>query len=969
MLSIIPDFTQIEFKKIKADSERKHENSNAMPSLSDLPILRIVMPYLVRLWVYVTQAYARIRTPRTITQNPIFWYYRYMLKVWLVAVLSYVLICLYFALLTVSLPASRLHQVLAGLTECARRSNINRCTSQDYQCDWLQRECWALGACLSNSKHHLIISEIVQQWIRQFWSSFYWFVGLLSLYTAMIVRVPQGTVASVLNRSAGITPGTAPRTVPATTRRTPRLTPADRDAIARWGLNTQAIQRGINIAAPLTTHFTPTAAEARAREILNAAREHRTRAPTSAPLIQNRTSAVAEVRRRGILGARGRQRATNPNAAPLHPPVPAALHIPRRALAQQSRRVPLIREDAASGLGVFAGVGIPPDPEQARRLQEFGMRAARSQGQAPNDRNPNPEGRLRAAAHEGDYRLLLDEADRPFHIVYNAEGRNANPVQRAWLVDLGIIEPQDPPFQVSEEEERQVVIRTHASFDPGQAQRLDQAGLHPYSFSTIGDIDGNLIDDPRPPRGRLNHDPNNHMNGFTDEAGRHFVIRDGGGYSIPHAEAAEIFGLPDRNQTRRLWASDRFTRRLDENLPAGHSLRTSFEFTGRLNRDPTHPTAFVDRAGRQFEIVDSSQNPIPLDEAERILRVGEFAGASEVGVSDGQNANTQSPSQPVIEVQAPTATQSYIGEVVDHPATARVSIEHLRRHRRRLTVSVWSPPGQYRPLRVQPQGLLRVGNPADAPPGAPEHHWVDLPVAEGSQPAQPAIFRIMRNREGGEQELYDLEPQEVLDVLNGPLPAAQATSPGYEGFLEEVGIPDWFDLNQELPLTDAMADFFETDEARAHTLIQNDLYPVPVGSFGALPEPVRLPEGELRRPTEAPLHPYMMLDDAGRHFIVIDYRDRHPTHAVNPRWVEIIQENERGQRPEMLQQAAALPIVDNFLTHNNLVSYAHPDPPQASRAQWPQGELRSVEENSAFFARRDRDQVLCILSRRSPTCE
>ena len=95
--------------------------------------------------------------------------------------------------------------------------------------------------------------------------------------------------------------------------------------------------------------------------------------------------------------------------------------------------------------------------------------------------------------------------------------------------------------------------------------------------------------------------------------------------------------------------------------------------------------------------------------------------------------------------------------------------------------------GQYRPLRVQPQGLLRVGNPADAPPGAPEHHWVDSPVAEGSQPAQPAIFRIMRNREGGEQELYDLEPQEVLDVLNGPLPAAQATSPGYEGFLEEAG--------------------------------------------------------------------------------------------------------------------------------------------------------------------------------------
>jgi hypothetical protein len=51
----------------------------------------------------------------------------------------------------------------------------------------------------------------------------------------------------------------------------------------------------------------------------------------------------------------------------------------------------------------------------------------------------------------------------------------------------------------------------------------------------------------------------------------------------------------------------------------------------------------------------------------------------------------------------------------------------------------------------------------------------------------------------------------------------------------------------------------------------------------------------------------------------------------------------------MLLQAAALPIVDNFLTHNNLVSYAHHDPPQASRAQWPQGELRPIGENSAFL--------------------
>jgi hypothetical protein len=200
---------------------------------------------------------------------------------------------------------------------------------------------------------------------------------------------------------------------------------------------------------------------------------------------------------------------------------------------------------------------------------------------------------------------------------------------------------------------------------------LEQAGLHPYGVSTIGDIDGNLITDPRPPRGRLNHEPNDHTTGFTDGAGRRFVIRDSAGNSIPHAEAAQILGLPDPDQTQRLWASDRFTRWLGENPPAGHSLRTSFEFTGRLSRDPTHPTAFVDRAGRQAEIVDSSQNPIPLEEAERILRVGDFADASEVGVSDDQNANTQSPSQPVIEVQTPAATQSYIGEVLDHPATAR----------------------------------------------------------------------------------------------------------------------------------------------------------------------------------------------------------------------------------------------------------------------------------------------------------
>ncbi len=768
------------------------------------------------------------------------------------------------------------------------------------------------------------------------------------LYTAMIVRVPRDAVAGTLNRSARTTPGPAPRTASGTARRPPRLTPAEANAIARGGLSTREIQRGSSVTAPLTTRHSVAAAAARAREIINAARRYRTGTRISALHGQHHTLGVAEVRGRGILGARGRQRATNINAIPPRPHVPALLQ-PGRAPAQQGRQVPLIREDAASGLGVFAGMGIPPDPEQARLMQETGMRAVRSQGQAHTDRNPNPEGRLRAAAHAGGYRLLLDEADRPFHIVYNAEGSNANPVQRAWLIELGIIEPQDPPFQVSEEEEGQVVIRTHASFDPGQGQRLEQAGLHPYGVSMIGDVDGNLINDPRPPTGRLNHDPNDHTNGFTDGAGRRFIIRDSVGNSTTHAEAAEILGLPDSDQTQRLWTSDRFTRGLGENLPAGNSLRTSFEFTGRLNRDPTHLTAFVDRAGRQFEIVDSSQNPIPLEEAEKILHIGGYADASGSEVADDQNANAQNPSQAVVEVQAPTATESDIGEVLDHPATARVHMAHLRRHR--LTVSVWLPPGQYFPLRTHPQGLLRVGNPADAPPGAPTHHWVDLPDAEGSQPAQPAIFRIMKNRDGGEQELYDLEPQEVLDVLNGPLPGAQAPITDYEDFLEEAGLPDVQDLDQELPTTDAMDDFYETDEAQAHTLIQNDLYPIPWGSFGELPEPVRLPEGELRRPTEDPIHPFMMVDGVGHYFIVADYREPQPFGCpVEPQWVEIIQEIERDQRPGMLEHAAALPIVENFLTHNNLVSYAHhPDGLQASRAQWPQGELRSTEENGIFL--------------------
>jgi hypothetical protein len=146
--------------------------------------------YLAYPWAVLCHAYPINRVEGIITSKVLLRYLRWIAKVWLIATPAYLGLCLIFALLTSSLLTSGLAQSLAGIAECAQRSSANRCNSQGSVYFHLEKECWALNRCLSHSKELIIVSEIILECIRQFWSTFNLFISLVGLYILLFASFP-----------------------------------------------------------------------------------------------------------------------------------------------------------------------------------------------------------------------------------------------------------------------------------------------------------------------------------------------------------------------------------------------------------------------------------------------------------------------------------------------------------------------------------------------------------------------------------------------------------------------------------------------------------------------------------------------------------------------------------------------------------------------------------------------------------
>jgi hypothetical protein len=738
---------------------RKHGKLEAMASHLDNPVFLTIIPYLVYLWTLFCHTFPINRVRGPITSNLLLGYLRWVTKVWCIATSGYLGICLVFALLTASTPSSRLSQILSGLTECTRRSNINKCNSHQYVCSMLRKECWALAMCLSQSNQHTIISEILLEWIHQFWSGYYSFIPLVSLYIFIIARF-TGNVAACGWEFGGRTCVPHGPDFP------------DAEAIE------QAVGNDL--------HVPPTP-------------------PTPPP--------------------RRRVRITHR----------------QDRLRIQAR---FARQDAT--LNENVDIARPQDPAQAQALRNAGFRAIRPPGFVHNDLNPNPEGRLRAAAYERDHFRLLDEADRAFHI-FTIGGIAATPNH---LVEQGLVETQDPPFHPLEVDEAR---------DPGAGVPIAGEGRQALLLSRSG-----------------------------------------------HAESAV-----DPDQPR-------------------HPIY-AWDAIGLLVPDPTpeHPDAFVDRAGRRYNIVVRRTGAtVPLARAREIL---EIFDEDEQGGEDAEGGGNQEDREYEIdneavaddgnpnegglsprEIEDSTASGPIFGEELTHqmapiPVPRRpppMTAELLQQYR--LNLVAHEPPV---PEFNRPVGSIE--RPAGDAHPEPGDYWAD---------SRGARFRITQLRG---DDVHFLSHNEVTRILNGPPPGEQP-----------VGSPH-FEIG---PATRA---WFQTPAAQAHFLVQNDMHPVPFeeSAEGGRIETLRprFPQGDLVAYDEAGfaaqrLAAFVMRDETYITFLVVD----HVGYAVDPEEVQTVQDLYKLWRQRAFD---ALPFVDNFITHNNLFSTTYPDL-QPARPQMPQGELR-----------------------------
>jgi hypothetical protein len=493
----------------------------------------------------------------------------------------------------------------------------------------------------------------------------------------------------------------------------------------------------------------------------------------------------------------------------------------------------------------------------------------------------------------------LDEADRPFHVLFDDELRDV--VTLDFLVLLGIITPQDPPFAITEVQQERIFVRTWEPLNQYQAENLRNNYLAPVGIN----------DDPRPPTGLLRPAPTSQYPGaFADDRGRRFMIVDGEENPVPLFEAIEVLRVANVGgaNAREAGSSVSYVTAEDD-IPAG----------SRLSR-PSQAT-IADDPDFGVELGDPATARITLARL-RLHRLGVTPWVA-AGDIPREYAAPQGPLR--------------VGDVPSAPENHWVDVD---RPQAIFRIIAFQGP-LHEPYFPPPEEVLEI---LSRPP----------PGAQPPVPTTPVRREFALQNDdhrprvrSPERQPFDLD-DEHMQFLNREIDR-----------LREAAI------RRPLQVTDTMREFFQIPEVQAHILVRNHMFPALYNSFGyinaGLPEPVQLPEREPARLPEGELreipdlrreygllaHPYMMRDAAGHNFLVVNDGNL----AVHPCDVIEVQAQERYERiqREQLEQIDATPLAVSFLTQNNFFSLFSPGPPLSPRPQAPQGELRLDGEDQRYL--------------------
>ncbi|KAE9373279.1 hypothetical protein N431DRAFT_557424 [Stipitochalara longipes BDJ] len=837
-----------------------------------------MLPYLVCLWAFFCHTYPINQIRGLITSSVFFRYVRWLIKIWLIATFSYLIICLIFAFRTVSVPSSRLNQILSGIADCARRSSINRCNSQEYQCSLVQKECWALARCLSQSKEHTIVFEIVREWISQFRSSCYWFIALVSLYILLIAWFPEDVAMRDGNGAAPDTPPGSGQIGGATgnTLSTTTHTPAG-PAGPNHGTAAPAIP-----AAPTVRHVSPAA-------------------PIGPDIVP-----------------------ANPAGLPPQPP-------PRRRVPR--RRVPLLGRQNAT-LTEAEIVRLPGEVNQNIRLWRSGTYAEAIDENQPGHPVHGREavGTLVPSPNAQDPSLFEDSTGRLFRIHTRVTGAVIRPTDARRVLQIF-----EGPREVNPNAESWVNLAAR------QRERLQESGYEAEPIA--GRQEG------WEPRGRLLPAPfPHHRAAFMDQMARRYVIVNSGtGLPIPVAEARQILGI--RESERRNGEGDEGDQEeeddavwiLDVAAVAGASEATTVSDPG---------------FGEPFQAAPNANDPAAITE-ERLQRYNLTIRWHQGRVVT--NAGLQRPTgrleQPAGDAH-PDPPNHWVDEVGRIFMIQSFRLNELTREHEHRTLPY--------------DEVIQILN--GPPPAAQtheefEHGAVSSTVREfwGTPEAQ-AYLPTRYNMWPGDLQALINDRRQVQD---GPRTAVvlpqgrlrdRNAGDGYGVVRDEAGVGFYFYTRAEIPVspqavfdllarvvpvTTALRQFFDTDEdARDYNLVEGGMFPILVSSMGQNGEPMRLPQGALRRSDDEGNHQltrWVMVDETNSQFIVVDSDNlaQYPQDVLDfverfPRFIRVTAamreffESDEAAEVHILVQNHMFPVPWNSLRDNH------------QPMQLPQGYLRRI---------------------------